>query len=91
MSIAGIEVLTWSLWVAVGIVIALVAAGFQGGRRLLGYDLFVGVVCSILGGWCSATIAGDGSKGQLIVSVLFAVFCAVIGVWVLNRMARRRN
>lgn len=84
-----IEVVTWSLWVAVGIVVALVSAGFVGGRRRLGADLFVGVVSSVLGGWCSSVIYGDASKGQLIVSVLFAFFVSVICVWVLNRMVKR--
>lgn len=83
-----IEIVTWSLWVAVGIVVALVSAGFRGGRSMLGYDLFVGVVCSILGGWCSSMLGGDMTKGQLIVSVLCAVFASILGVMILNRASR---
>lgn len=86
-----IEVVTWSLWVAVGIVVALVAAGFVGGRQRLGYDLFVGVVTSVLGGWCSMVIAGDATKSQLIVSVLCALFASVLCVWILNAVVSRRK
>ena len=85
-----IEVVTWSLWIAVGIVVALVSAGFVGGRKRLGYDLFVGVTASDLGGWCSAVIAGDNSKSTLIVSVLCAVFASVLCVWILNRLSSKK-
>lgn len=84
-----IEIVTWSLWIAVGIVVALVSAGLQGGSRRLGYDLFVGVVASVLGGWCSSVIAGDTTKAQLIVSVLCALFFSVLAVYILNRVVRR--
>lgn len=83
-----IEIVTWSLWIAVGIVVALVSAGYVGGRRRLGYDLFVGVVSSIGGGWCSSVIYGDATKGQLIVSVLCAVFASVLCVYILNRLVK---
>ena len=83
-----IEVVTWSLWVAIGIVVALVAAGFVGGCKRLGYDLFVGVVASILGGWCSSVLGGDATKGQLIVSVLCAFFFSVLCVYILNRVIK---
>ncbi len=89
MTIADIEILTWILWVVAGLVVAFIAAGLFGGRRLLGYDLLVGVVCSILGGWCSAVIAGDATRSQLIVSVLCAVLLSVLGVYILNRRALR--
>lgn len=91
MTIADIEILTWILWVAAGIIIALIAAGLYGGRKMLGNDLFVGVVSSILGGWCSAVIAGDASQSQLIVSTLCAVLFSALAVYILNYIARRRN
>lgn len=84
-----IEVVSWSLWVAVGIVVALVASGFVGGSRRLGYNLFVGVVASILGGWCSSVIGGDMTKAQLIVSVLVAMFFSVLCVVILNRVVKK--
>ena len=84
-----IEIVTWSLWVAVGIVVALVASGFVGGSKRLGYNLFVGVTTSILGGWCSAVIAGDATKAQLIVSVLCAFLFSVLAVYILNRAVRK--
>lgn len=86
-----VEIVTWSLWVAVGVTVALVSAGFYGGRRMLGYDLFVGVVASVLGGWCSSVLGGDMTKGQLIVSVLCAFLFSCAGVYILNRVVRKKN
>lgn len=91
MTIADIEILTWIIWVAAGIIVALIAAGLYGGRKILGNDLFVGVVASVLGGWCSAMIAGDATKSQLIVSSLCAVLFSVLAIYILNILARRRN
>lgn len=89
MSPVNLEVSTWLMWVGAGIVVSLVSAGFYGGRRMLGYDLFVGVVCALLGGWCSAYIAGENIPQLAIVSVLCAVLLAVVGVWLLNRYSMR--
>lgn len=91
MSTPDIEVTTWLLWVAVGIVMALVCAWKFGGRKLLGYDLFVGVVCSIAGGWGSAIVLGDSFKSQMIISVLSAVFVGAIGLYILNKIAFRKS
>ena len=86
-----VEVVSWSLWVAVGIVVALVASGFVGGQRRLGYNLFVGVAASVLGGWCSSVIGGDMTKGQLIVTVLSSMFFSILCVYILNSVLRRRR
>lgn len=86
-----IEVVSWSLWVAVGIVVALVSAGFAGGRKRLGYDLFVGVVGSVLGGWCSGVLGGDVTKAGLIVSVLVAFLVSAAAVYILNRVITPRD
>ena len=90
MSVAQNEILTWILWIAAGIVCGLVAAGLGGGRRMLVYDLVVGIVLSILGGWCSAVFAGDAVKSQLIVSVLCSTLLSGLGVYILNKTSRRR-
>lgn len=86
-----VEVVSWTLWVGVGIIMALVSAGFYGGRRMLGYDLATGVITSILGGWCSSMCGGDMTKGQLIVSVLVACLFSGIALVILNWMARPRK
>ena len=86
-----IEVVSWSLWVAIGIIVALVSAGFYGGRRMLAMDLATGLVASILGGWCSSIFGGDMTKSQLIVSALVAFLLSVAAVWLVNYLARPRK
>lgn len=89
-----IEVVTWSLWVAVGIVVGLVSAGFLGGRRMLAYDLCMGLVGAIAGGWGYAVAMGQGTRTDLVISVLCAFFVSVMAVYVLNlanRPRKRRN
>lgn len=83
-----IQIVSWSLWIVAGIVIALIAAGFSGGKRMIFYDLLVGVVLAITGGICSSVSGGDMTKVQLIVSVLVACLCSGAGVYVLNMLAR---
>ena len=91
MSPVNIEITTWLLWVAVGIVMALVWAWIYGGRKMLAYALFVGVVCSIAGGWGTAWVVGDSVQSQLIVSVLSAVFVGAVGLYILNKIAFRKS
>ncbi len=89
MSIQDIEVTTWLLWVAIGIVTALLAAALFGGRKQLGYDLFVGLVGSVAGGLGSALVIGDDTPGQMIISSMTAFFCCLLVVYVYNRLAFR--
>lgn len=86
-----IEVTTWIIWVGAGLAVAFVAAGLLGGRKMLGYDLFVGIAGSILGGFCSACIAGDSTVSELIMSVMFSVFLSILGVYLLNRLVVRHT
>lgn len=83
-----IQVVSWSLWIVVGVVIALVATGFSCCKRMVIYNLLVGVVLAIVGGMASSLNGGDMTKGQLIVSVLVACLCSGAGVYVLNMLAR---
>lgn len=89
MSIQDIEITTWLLWVAIGIVTALLAAALFGGRRLLGFDLFVGLVGAVAGGFGSVLIIGDNTPGLMIISSMTAFFCCLLTVYVYNRLVFR--
>lgn len=83
------EVLSWIAWVAAGIIPAILAAAKWGGMRMLAFDLITGLGCSIVGGWMSAAVLGDWSRQLMIISTLTALFVALLGLFVLNRLSRR--
>ena len=85
-----IEIVSWALWIGVGIVVGLVAAGYMGGRKMLSADLFTGLISAILGGWLYTIAVGNQTKAQLIVSVLCAVILSVISILILNWANRNK-
>lgn len=83
-----IQIVSWSLWIVAGVVVALVATGFSCCKRMVIYNLLVGISLAVIGGVASALSDGDATKGQLIVSVLVACLYSGAGVFVLNMLAR---
>lgn len=85
------EALSWIVWLVAGLVAGAVAAMAYGGRRLLLYDLLVGAVASLCGGYICAVFEGDDTPQLSIISILCAVFLAGIVLWVFNAMLMRNN
>lgn len=76
-------------WIIVGIVGGLLAAMISGGKRLVVYDIIIGIVGAIAGGWGSAIVVGDSSQYQYVISVLTAVFVAALAMWLFNVLLLR--
>lgn len=76
-------------WIIVGIVGGLLAAMISGGKRLVVYDIVIGIVGAIAGGWGSAIVVGDSSQYQYVISVLTAVFVAALAMWLFNVLLLR--
>lgn len=91
MNVTDYVVLAVALWVAVGLVVACVADSLMGGRRTIVYDVILGLVASLFGGYFSSAMMGDATKGQLIVSVLCAAFLSGAAVYIFNRIILREN
>ena len=71
----------WAVWVVVGIVAALVAARCTGPRTFL-FDLIIGVVAAVLGGYLSTCFLGGGPVQLFLLSVLGSAFFAAAALWI---------
>lgn len=89
------EYLSLISWIIVGIIGGLFAAMIGGGKRLVVYDIIIGVLGAIAGGWGSAVVVGDNSQYLYIISVLTAIFVAALALWLFNvllvRSTRKRK
>ena len=91
MSVANYIVLASGLWIVIGLVVAFVADSFAGGRRTLIYNLVIGLIGSIFGGYFSAEMVGEGTPGQFIISVLCSAFLSTAAVYIFNQMILKRR
>lgn len=91
ISVAGIEIGSTIMWVCVGVACAIATAMMSGGRRMLPYDLLIGVVAALAGGWASTMALGDATRLQFIVATLTALFLAGIALLVFNLLARHKG
>ncbi len=66
--------LIWLVWALVGVFEALAAQRYMGGRRVLLFDLVIGVVAAVLGGYLSTQTLGDTPVQLFLISVLGAIF-----------------
>ena len=89
VSAGHIGLLVWVVWLLIGLFAALVAQRYTGGRRTFLFDLIIGVVASVLGGYLSTRFLGDTPVQLFLVSVLGAVFFAAAALWVTGSLASR--
>lgn len=74
--------IVWAVWILIGVFAALVAQRYTGGRRTFLFDLVIGAVASVLGGYLSTRFLGDTPVQMFLISVLGAVFFAAAALWV---------
>lgn len=79
-----LETLTLISWIATGIIGGLLCAMIRGGRRLVIYDVIIGIAGAIAGGWGSALVLGDDTAYLYIISVLTGLFVAALALWLFN-------
>ena len=93
ITVAGMEISSTIIWIAIGLVGGAMAAMIHGGRRLLLFDMLVGVVAALAGGWSSTLIMGDDTPQLFIMATLTAVFvaalCLLVYNWLVARASRR--
>lgn len=75
-------------WVLTGIIGGVIAAVLGGGRRLIVYDIVIGILGCIAGGWGSAIVLGDNAQYLYIISVLTGLFVGALALWVFNALLR---
>lgn len=74
----------WASWIIIGIVGGLLASSFLGGRRNRFFDVTIGTLGAIIGGWGSALAIGDHTPQSFAIAALVAIFGAGLALWVYN-------
>ena len=81
----------WPIWLLIGLVGGLLASWIGGGRRLIGYNLVIGVVSSVVGGYVSAMTQGEDTPQLTILTAMSAAFLAALSLWLFNSMLGHRG
>lgn len=81
--------LVWMVWILIGVFASMVAQRYTGGRRTFLFDLVIGVVASVLGGYLSTRFLGDTPVQLFLLSVLGAVFFVAAALWVTGSLTAR--
>lgn len=76
-----IGIFIWLTWAAVGVAGAFVAH-YCTGRRTFLFDLIIGVVAALLGGFLTTGFIGGGPVQLFLLSVLGAIFFAAAALWI---------
>ena len=81
-------VLVWIVWALIGLFEALIAQRVIGGRRILMFDVIIGVVFAVLGGYCSTCSLGETPMQLFLISLLAAVFAGGIMLWIAGTLVQ---
>lgn len=76
----------WAAWIIIGAVAGLMASYFLPGKRLAIFDVVIGIVGAIAGGWCSAIAIGDHTPQSFAIAALVALFIAGVALWLYNTL-----
>ncbi|MDE6574801.1 MAG: hypothetical protein K2L84_05685 [Muribaculaceae bacterium] len=76
--------LVWIVWALIGAFEALAAQKCVGGKRVLLFDLTIGIVAAVIGGYLSICYVGSTPIQLFLISVLGAVFASFIGLWIVG-------
>lgn len=81
VSPTGAGLLIWVLWGLIGAFEALYLSRIIGSKRVLLFDLIVGVIAAVLGGYCSVQFLGDTPTQMFLISILLAVCTGGLALW----------
>lgn len=79
----------WASWILIGIVAGLMAFYFLPGRRIMLFDILIGLIGIIAGGWGSAITIGDHTPQTFATAALIALFIAGAALWIYNPILTR--
>ena len=68
-------ILSWIIWILVGVVLGLMGQRVLGGKRVLSLDVTVGIAGAIICGCCAQAAIGLDTAHNFI----FAILCACLG------------
>ena len=81
-----IGLLIWVVWALIGAFEALVMQRYMGGRRILWFDIIIGVVSAVIGGFLSTRFLGDTPLMLFLISILSAIFFSFIMLWIVGAL-----
>lgn len=73
--------LVWVVWALIGVFEAMLAQRLLGGKRMMAFDLTVGIVAAVVGGYLSICYIGLAPVQLFLVSVLSAAFFGGLVLW----------
>lgn len=76
-------------WTGCGLIGGLISAGIWGGKRLALFDIIIGILGAVAGGWASVIAIGDNTPYLFIISVLSGIFVAALALWFFNSLLSR--
>lgn len=79
----------WASWLFIGLLSGLMCGYFLPGRRIVTFDILIGLAGAVAGGWGSALAIGDSSSQTFAIAALVALFVAGALLWVYNRLLIR--
>lgn len=74
-------ILIYVAWAAAGVICAFVSF-CRTGRHTFLFDLVIGVIAAVLGGYLTTSFIGGGPVQLFLLSVLGAVFFAAAALWI---------
>ncbi len=83
-----IGLLIWLVWALVGLLTALIVQRITSYKQMLVFNIIIGVVGAVLGGFLSVQFIGATPTMMLLISILGAVFGAGIMLWIVAALMR---
>lgn len=82
-------ILVWVVWVLIGLFEALVAQRFTSSRRILMFDIIVGIAFAVLGGYASVCCFGETPVKKFLISLLAATVVPCVVLLISGALIRR--
>lgn len=79
-------ILVWIVWILIGLFEALVAQRVLGGRRIMLFDIIIGVVFAVIGGYFSICCLGETPMQLFLISILTAIFSSGLMLWIVGAL-----
>lgn len=80
--------LSWVLWAVTGILMGYFANRGLGRRPGRVFDIIIGLVGGIIGGYLSLDYVGDTTMQRWIVSILSAMFFSGAALWIIGAIVQ---
>lgn len=74
----------WGSWIIIGIVAGLMCGYILPGRRIMFFDIVIGTLGAVIGGWSSAIMIGDHTPQAFAIAALVALFVSGCTLWIYN-------